>query len=194
MKLKLVLVFTLLIALVGCSSAPPSPAVNAPTSVPAATTAPDATAEPTADAPAATTAPDATAEATANVAADASDDATQEASADTSQPSQPTSTQEPCLPGWAICKTLDDPKIIIRASRQVSQSAVDAVAHIYTDMTSRFNPAYPKDKVGRCAAAPSGCHPTTRPCYAHPRAALAVCRTTTGSTPASRDACYLAGR
>ena len=51
-----------------------------------------------------------------------------------------------CSPGWTSCRTLADPKITIMASRAVSTSAMDAVEHIYTEMTSRFKAEYPKNK------------------------------------------------
>ena len=90
---------------------------------------------PTAAAPAATAeAPAATAEAPAAAAAAAA----------SGQPTAP-ATAAQCAPGRVICITLADPKITIMASQAASQSAVDAVAHIYTDMTSRFSSAYPKN-------------------------------------------------
>ncbi|MGB5050118.1 MAG: Ig-like domain-containing protein, partial [Caldilineaceae bacterium] len=52
-----------------------------------------------------------------------------------------------CTPfeGWTRCKTLADPKIRIMGTARVSQSAIDIVARIYTEMAARFKPAYPKD-------------------------------------------------
>lgn len=52
-----------------------------------------------------------------------------------------------CTPfeGWTRCKTLTDPKIRIMGTARVSQSAMDIVARIYTEMAARFKPAYPKD-------------------------------------------------
>ncbi len=48
--------------------------------------------------------------------------------------------------GWTYCKSIADPKIMIMGSRAVTQSAMDAVAYIYTEMTKRFTPKYPKNK------------------------------------------------
>ncbi|MEM7033058.1 MAG: hypothetical protein AAF629_26135 [Chloroflexota bacterium] len=54
-----------------------------------------------------------------------------------------------CIPfeGWAYCRMLTDPKIRIVASSRVSQSAIDIVAEIYTEMTVLFKPEYPKNKL-----------------------------------------------
>ena len=53
-----------------------------------------------------------------------------------------------CLPdsGWAYCRKLEEPKITIIGYRTVSQSAMEIVEKIYTEITKRFKPEYPKDK------------------------------------------------
>jgi len=52
-----------------------------------------------------------------------------------------------CTPfeGWARCKTLTDPKIRIMGTARVSQSAMDLVANIYTEIAARFKSEFPKD-------------------------------------------------
>lgn len=54
-----------------------------------------------------------------------------------------------CMPdyGWAYCRKLADPKITIMGASTVSQSALDNVEKIYTDMTKRLTSAYPKNKL-----------------------------------------------
>lgn len=54
-----------------------------------------------------------------------------------------------CMPatGWAYCRKLDEPKITIMGASTVSQSALDMVEKVYTEMTSRFTDAYPKNKM-----------------------------------------------
>ncbi|WP_031497712.1 hypothetical protein [Bryobacter aggregatus] len=49
-------------------------------------------------------------------------------------------------PGWATCIVLADPKITIQAVALASQSAIFAVANIYTELTKRFKPEYPRNK------------------------------------------------
>lgn len=54
-----------------------------------------------------------------------------------------------CMPaaGWAYCRKLDSPKITIMGASSVSQSALDMVEKIYTEVTGKFNtPAYDKSK------------------------------------------------
>lgn len=53
-----------------------------------------------------------------------------------------------CLPdnGWAYCRSLADPKIKIMGSKAVSQSAMEVVEDIYTEITKRFTSKYPKNK------------------------------------------------
>ncbi|MBP7960970.1 MAG: tandem-95 repeat protein [Caldilineaceae bacterium] len=52
-----------------------------------------------------------------------------------------------CTPfeGWTRCKMITDPKIRIMGTARVSQSDMDIVAQIYTEMAARFKSAYPKD-------------------------------------------------
>jgi WD40 repeat protein/uncharacterized protein YkwD len=50
-------------------------------------------------------------------------------------------------PGWTQCRLITSPKIKILGTPAVSAAALDAVQHIYTDMTSRFTAAFPKDKM-----------------------------------------------
>lgn len=54
----------------------------------------------------------------------------------------------PCTPeaGWAKCIELADPTIQIIATNAVTQSAMNGVANVYTEMTKRFGAKYPKDK------------------------------------------------
>ncbi len=47
---------------------------------------------------------------------------------------------------WAQCVALASPKMRIMATKAVTPSAMAAVKQIYTDMSSRFKPAYPKNK------------------------------------------------
>ncbi|MGE0127928.1 MAG: hypothetical protein AB7U82_07605 [Blastocatellales bacterium] len=56
---------------------------------------------------------------------------------------------KPCSPepGWAKCLELPSPALKIFASRAVSQSALNGVANVYTEMTKRFRAAkYPMNK------------------------------------------------
>lgn len=50
-------------------------------------------------------------------------------------------------PGWAKCIQLVEPTIRIMATKAVSQSAMNGVANVYTEMTRRFNPRYAKSKL-----------------------------------------------
>ncbi|MBL8203001.1 MAG: hypothetical protein JNM09_02135 [Blastocatellia bacterium] len=45
---------------------------------------------------------------------------------------------------WSKCIELPDPKITIRGTKLVSDSAMNAVANVYTELTKRFKPAYPR--------------------------------------------------
>ncbi len=56
---------------------------------------------------------------------------------------------KPCTPdpGWAKCLELADPTIKIMATKAVSPSALNGVANIYTEMTKRFGPKYPRSKL-----------------------------------------------
>ena len=56
---------------------------------------------------------------------------------------------KPCTPdpGWAKCLELTDPTIKIMATKAVSQSALNGVANVYTEMTQRFGPKYPRSKL-----------------------------------------------
>ena len=56
---------------------------------------------------------------------------------------------KPCAPepGWAKCLELLDPTIKIMATKAVSQSALNGVANVYTEMTSRFGSKYPRSKL-----------------------------------------------
>lgn len=47
-------------------------------------------------------------------------------------------------PGWAKCIELVDPTIKIIGTNAVSQSAMNGVANVYTEMTKRFVAKYPK--------------------------------------------------
>jgi hypothetical protein len=55
---------------------------------------------------------------------------------------------KPCTPeaGWAKCIEMVEPAIQIIASRAVSQSAMNGVANIYTEIANRFGAKYPKSK------------------------------------------------
>lgn len=55
---------------------------------------------------------------------------------------------KPCTPeaGWAKCIELVDPTIQIIATKVVTQSAMNGVANIYTEMANRFGAKYPKSK------------------------------------------------
>ena len=55
----------------------------------------------------------------------------------------------PCVPmsGYAKCRVIDSPRITIHGTNRVSDSAMDFVKAIYSDMTSRLTPAYPKEKL-----------------------------------------------
>ncbi len=56
---------------------------------------------------------------------------------------------KPCTPdpGWAKCLELTDPTIKIMATKAVSPSAMNGVANVYTEMTKRFGPKYPRSKL-----------------------------------------------
>lgn len=57
---------------------------------------------------------------------------------------------KPCTPepGWAKCLELPAPAMKIFASKAVSQSALNGVANVYTEMTKRFQAAkYPLNKL-----------------------------------------------
>lgn len=57
---------------------------------------------------------------------------------------------KPCTPepGWAKCLELPAPAMKIFASKAVSQSALNGVANVYTEMTQRFRAAkYPLNKL-----------------------------------------------
>ncbi|MDX2042087.1 MAG: hypothetical protein SF097_12605 [Acidobacteriota bacterium] len=45
---------------------------------------------------------------------------------------------------WTQCMEMLDPKITIRATSRVSQSAMNTVANVYAEITRRFGPAYPR--------------------------------------------------
>ena len=45
---------------------------------------------------------------------------------------------------WTQCIEMSDPKITIRATNRVSKWAMNAVANVYTELTKRFSPAYPR--------------------------------------------------
>ena len=49
-------------------------------------------------------------------------------------------------PGWDQCWVMKDPAIRIFTTDTVSESAINAVANIYAEMTARLNPMYPKNK------------------------------------------------
>lgn len=55
---------------------------------------------------------------------------------------------KPCTPepGWVKCLELPDPTIKIMGSRAVTQSAMNGVANIYTEITKRFGAQYPRSK------------------------------------------------
>ncbi len=55
---------------------------------------------------------------------------------------------KPCTPesGWVKCLELPDPTIKIMGSRAVTQSAMNGVANIYTEITKRFGAKYPKSQ------------------------------------------------
>lgn len=55
---------------------------------------------------------------------------------------------KPCAPepGWAKCIELADPTIQIMGTSAVSQSAINGVANVYTEITKRFGAKYPKSK------------------------------------------------
>ncbi len=55
---------------------------------------------------------------------------------------------KPCTPepGWVKCLELPDPTIKIMGSRAVTQSAMNGVANIYTEITKRFGPKYPRSQ------------------------------------------------
>jgi hypothetical protein len=50
-------------------------------------------------------------------------------------------------PGYAKCRVIDSPRIFINGTSKVSDSAMDIVQKIYTDMTARLTPAYPKSNL-----------------------------------------------
>ncbi|MCB1706152.1 MAG: hypothetical protein KDI17_14910 [Halioglobus sp.] len=50
-------------------------------------------------------------------------------------------------PGYAKCRVIDSPRIFINGTSKVSDSAMDIVKKIYTDMTARLTPAYPKSNL-----------------------------------------------
>ena len=56
---------------------------------------------------------------------------------------------EPCTPetGWTHCLVMKDPKIKVQGSAPVSDFAMNAAVNIYTTMTQRLGPNYPKDKM-----------------------------------------------
>lgn len=45
---------------------------------------------------------------------------------------------------WSKCIEIPDPKITIRGTKLVSDSAMNAVANVYTELTKRFKPTYPR--------------------------------------------------
>ena len=45
---------------------------------------------------------------------------------------------------WTQCIEMSNPKITIRGTARVSESAMNAVANVYAELTKRFSPAYPK--------------------------------------------------
>ncbi|MEP7336544.1 MAG: hypothetical protein ABI977_02170 [Acidobacteriota bacterium] len=45
---------------------------------------------------------------------------------------------------WTQCMEMSDPKITIRGTSRVSESAMNAVANVYAEITKRFSPAYPR--------------------------------------------------
>lgn len=49
-------------------------------------------------------------------------------------------------PGWSKCFEMADPKITIYGTARASQSAMNAVANIYAEMTNRFKAQYSKNK------------------------------------------------
>ncbi len=55
---------------------------------------------------------------------------------------------KPCTPeaGWAKCIEMIEPSIQIIGTSAVSQSAMNGVANIYTEMANRFGAKYPKNK------------------------------------------------
>lgn len=50
-------------------------------------------------------------------------------------------------PGWAKCIQLAEPTIRIMATKAVSQSAMNGVANVYTEMMGRLGSKYPKNKL-----------------------------------------------
>lgn len=50
-------------------------------------------------------------------------------------------------PGWAKCIQMVDPTIRIMATKAVSQSAMNGVANVYTEMMRRLGSKYPKNKL-----------------------------------------------
>ncbi|HQZ95698.1 MAG TPA: hypothetical protein PLP21_05235 [Pyrinomonadaceae bacterium] len=50
-------------------------------------------------------------------------------------------------PGWAKCIQMAEPTIRIMATKAVSQSAMNGVANVYSEMMRRLGPKYPKNKL-----------------------------------------------
>jgi len=49
--------------------------------------------------------------------------------------------------GWAHYRKIESPKITIMGTKAVTPAAMDVVKHIYTEITNRFTPSYPLNKL-----------------------------------------------